>query len=94
MPLGEGLVIALSRMRRIAAVDPEVPCAWVEPGVLNLDLSLAVRHLGLHYAPDPSSQAACSASRSSPVPITCALMPISRQTPASRDHRSAPTTRA
>ena len=37
-----------------------MPCARVEPGVLNLDLSTAVRHLGLHYAPDPSSQQACS----------------------------------
>ena len=34
--------------------------AWVEPGVLNLDLSRAVAHLGLHYAPDPSSQQACT----------------------------------
>ena len=47
-------------MRRIVRVDPDTPCAWVEPGVLNLDLSAAVAHLGLHYAPDPSSQAACS----------------------------------
>src|SRR5439155_11295793 len=34
--------------------------AWVEPGVLNLDLTRAVSHLGLHYAPDPSSQQSCS----------------------------------
>jgi glycolate oxidase len=34
--------------------------AWVQPGVLNLDLSRAVAHLGLHFAPDPSSQQACS----------------------------------
>jgi glycolate oxidase len=60
VPLEGALVIALARMRRILSVDPAVPCALVEPGVLNLDLSEAVRHLGLHYAPDPSSQAACS----------------------------------
>lgn len=60
VPLDEGLVVSLARMRRISDVDPAVPCAWVEPGVLNLDLSMAVAHLGLHYAPDPSSQAACS----------------------------------
>jgi len=60
VPLDGALVISLARMRAITAVDPAVPCAWVEPGVLNLDLSHAVRHLGLHYAPDPSSQAACS----------------------------------
>jgi glycolate oxidase len=47
-------------MSRILEIDPAVPCAWVEPGVLNLDISAAVSHLGLHYAPDPSSQAACS----------------------------------
>src|SRR5207244_11194328 len=34
--------------------------AWVEPGVLNLDLTTSVAHLGLHYAPDPSSQQSCS----------------------------------
>lgn len=60
VPLEGSLVIALSRMTRILEVDPAVPCAWVEPGVLNLDISSAVAHLGLHYAPDPSSQAACS----------------------------------
>jgi glycolate oxidase len=60
VPLGGAVVIALSRMRRIVEIDPDTPCAWVEPGVLNLDISQAVAHLGLHYAPDPSSQAACS----------------------------------
>ena len=39
---------------------PSERVAWVEPGVLNLDLSRAVAHLGLHYAPDPSSQQACT----------------------------------
>ena len=60
VPLDGALVLSLARMRRIVRVDPDTPCAWVEPGVLNLDLSAAVAHLGLHYAPDPSSQAACS----------------------------------
>ena len=60
VPLEGALVLSLARMRRILRVDPAVPCALVEPGVLNLDLTEAVRHLGLHYAPDPSSQAACS----------------------------------
>ena len=60
VPLEDAVVLSVARMNRILEVDPEVPCAWVEPGVLNLDLSLAVAHLGLHYAPDPSSQAACS----------------------------------
>ncbi len=60
VPLDDAVVISVARMTRILDVDPEVPCARVEPGVLNLDLSTAVRHLGLHYAPDPSSQQACS----------------------------------
>ncbi len=60
VPLEGAIVISVARMTRILEVDPTVPCARVEPGVLNLDLSTAVRHLGLHYAPDPSSQQACS----------------------------------
>jgi glycolate oxidase len=47
-------------MNEVRAVDAAQRVAWVEPGVLNLDLSRAVAHLGLHYAPDPSSQQACS----------------------------------
>jgi glycolate oxidase len=60
VPLEGAIVLSVARMTRILEVDPAVPCARVEPGVLNLDLSVAVRHLGLHYAPDPSSQQACS----------------------------------
>ena len=60
VPLDGAVVISLARMARILEIDPETPCARVQPGVLNLDLSLAVAHLGLHYAPDPSSQQACS----------------------------------
>jgi len=60
VPLHDALVISLSRMNRILEIDTETPCAWVEPGVLNLDITTAVSHLGLHYAPDPSSQQACS----------------------------------
>jgi len=47
-------------MNRVLDVDPRSRVAWVEPGVLNLDLTRAVSHLGLHYAPDPSSQQACT----------------------------------
>ena len=60
VPLEGAIVLSVARMSRILEVDPAVPCARVEPGVLNLDLSTAVAHLGLHYAPDPSSQQACS----------------------------------
>ena len=60
VPLDGAVVVSLARMNQILQVDEFTPCAWVEPGVLNLDLSDHVRHLGLHYAPDPSSQQACS----------------------------------
>ena len=45
---------------RLYERDADQRVAWVEPGVLNLDLSKAVAHLGLHFAPDPSSQQSCS----------------------------------
>jgi glycolate oxidase len=60
VPLGECVVVSLTRMNTILSVDPEHRIAWVQPGVLNLDLSRAVAHHGLHFAPDPSSQQSCS----------------------------------
>jgi glycolate oxidase len=54
------VVIVTTRMNRILEIDAESRLAWVEPGVLNLDLTKAVEHLGLHFAPDPSSQQSCS----------------------------------
>ncbi len=59
-PLDDPVVIVTTQMNRVVEVDAEARVAWVEPGVLNLDLSRAVSHLGLHYAPDPSSQQACT----------------------------------
>ena len=59
-PVGDPLVIVTTQLNEILEVDEEERFAWVEPGVLNLDLSREVRHLGLHYAPDPSSQQACT----------------------------------
>jgi glycolate oxidase len=55
-----GIVIVTSRMRRILQVDPVNRLAVVEPGLVNLDLSRAVSGYGLYYAPDPSSQRACT----------------------------------
>jgi glycolate oxidase len=55
-----GVVVALTRMKRILEVDPVNRIAVVEPGVVNLDLSRAVAKHGLYYAPDPSSQRACT----------------------------------
>jgi glycolate oxidase subunit GlcD len=59
--LADGVVIVgLNRLSRIVSVDAENCLAVVEPGVVNVALSRAVAAHGLHYAPDPSSQAACT----------------------------------
>ncbi|MEM9515643.1 MAG: FAD-linked oxidase C-terminal domain-containing protein [Actinomycetota bacterium] len=60
VPPDGAVVIATSKMTRIRSVDPVNRIAWVEPGVLNLDLTRHVTSLGLHFAPDPSSQQTCS----------------------------------
>ena len=54
------VLIGLQRMKRILAVDPVARRATVEPGVVNAVLSREVAAYGLHYAPDPSSQSACT----------------------------------
>ena len=59
-PLDGALVIALTKMNQVLSVDPVHRLAWVEPGVLNLDLTRLVAAHGLHFAPDPSSQQSCS----------------------------------
>ena len=59
-PLKNGVLLALSKMNRIKEVDLDAATATVEPGVANLAISQAVREHGLYYAPDPSSQIACS----------------------------------
>ena len=55
-----GVVVATSRMNRILEVDTRNRRAVVEPGVVNADLSAHTRRFGFHYAPDPSSQQACT----------------------------------
>ena len=55
-----GIVLPLTRMTRILEVDVENRVAIVEPGVVNLDLTEHVSQYGLYYAPDPSSQRACT----------------------------------
>ncbi|HEY4899641.1 MAG TPA: FAD-linked oxidase C-terminal domain-containing protein [Terriglobales bacterium] len=55
-----GVVVAFARMNRILEVDPENMRAVVQPGVVNQTLSDNVAHLGLYFAPDPSSQKACT----------------------------------
>jgi glycolate oxidase len=60
IPKEGGIVIAFSRMNRILEVDVENQRAVVQPGVVNLQLSEHVSHLDLYFAPDPSSQKACT----------------------------------
>jgi glycolate oxidase len=60
VPEDPALLVVLTRLNRILEIDEEARTAWVGAGVFNLDLSRATDHLGLHYAPDPSSQAACT----------------------------------
>ena len=59
-PSCPAVVIETARMKRILDVDPDNLLATVQPGVVNANLTAAVAHLGLHYAPDPSSQAVCT----------------------------------
>ena len=60
LPLKDSIVLGLSRLTRILSIDPEAQTAIVEPGVRNIAISEAVEEYGLYYAPDPSSQIACT----------------------------------
>lgn len=59
-PVPGGVVIDLNRMRRVVKIDVENGYAIVEPGVVNLNITRAASPSGFHYAPDPSSQKACT----------------------------------
>ncbi len=59
-PLSNGLVLSLARMKRILEINPDNLSARMEPGVRNLAISEAAQPYGLYYAPDPSSQIACT----------------------------------
>jgi glycolate dehydrogenase FAD-linked subunit len=60
LPLADGVTVAMSRMNRILEIDLDNRCAVVQPGVTNLRITQAVQAAGFYYAPDPSSQIACS----------------------------------
>ncbi|MFM1870448.1 MAG: hypothetical protein RLY99_1192 [Pseudomonadota bacterium] len=60
MPIAQGLVLSLAKFKKILHIDPIARTAVVQPGVRNLAISEAVAKHGLYYAPDPSSQIACS----------------------------------
>ncbi|QKQ23802.1 FAD-binding protein [Candidatus Ruthia endofausta] len=60
MPLENSVVLGLSKLNQVKSIDVENRLAVVEPGVRNIAISEAVRQHGLYYAPDPSSQIACT----------------------------------
>ena len=60
LPHENGVLLVLSKMNRILSIDDKGCTATVQPGVTNLSISQAVEDMGLYYAPDPSSQIACS----------------------------------
>jgi glycolate oxidase len=60
LPLADGVLLGMARFNRVLEIDAANRCAVVQPGVPNLAISEAVKHLGFYYAPDPSSQIACT----------------------------------
>ncbi len=60
LPHAEGVLLSLAKLKRILELDPAARTARVQPGVRNLAISEAAAQYGLYYAPDPSSQIACS----------------------------------
>ena len=60
LPLADGILLVLSKFNRVLEIDYDNRCAVVQPGVTNLAVTQAVADRGFYYAPDPSSQIACS----------------------------------
>ena len=60
LPLAQGVLLVMARFKRILEMNPNARRARVQPGVRNLAISEAAARYGLYYAPDPSSQIACS----------------------------------
>ena len=60
LPLQDGIILGLGKFNRILDIDFDNRCAVVQPGVTNLAISTAVNDDGFYYAPDPSSQIACT----------------------------------
>jgi glycolate oxidase len=60
LPLADGIVLGMGKFNRILDIDFDNRCVVTQPGVTNLGISVAVQHAGFYYAPDPSSQIACT----------------------------------
>ena len=60
LPLNDAVLLSLGKFNKILEIDFENKCVVTQPGVTNLGITDAVKHKGFYYAPDPSSQLACS----------------------------------
>lgn len=60
LPLGDGVLLGMSKFNRVLEIDYENRAVVAQPGVTNLGITKAVEHQGFYYAPDPSSQIACT----------------------------------
>src|SRR6267154_1252837 len=60
MPVGDAILLGMGKFNKVLEIDYANRCAVVRPGVTNLGVTKAVEHEGFYYAPDPSSQIACS----------------------------------
>lgn len=60
LPLEDSIVVCLSRMTKVISIDPQNRVATVEAGITNIDITNAASKEGFFYAPDPSSQVACT----------------------------------
>jgi glycolate oxidase len=60
LPLADGVLLGMAKFNRIVEIDYDNRCVVAQPGVTNLAISQAVEHAGFYYAPDPSSQIACT----------------------------------
>ncbi len=60
LPLEDGVLLGMAKFNKVLEVDYTNRCARVQPGVTNLGITQAVQHAGFYYAPDPSSQIACT----------------------------------
>ncbi len=60
LPLADGVLLGMAKFNRILEIDYDNRCVVAQPGVTNLGLTQAVEHAGFYYAPDPSSQIACT----------------------------------
>lgn len=60
LPLEDGILLGMAKFNKVLEIDFANRCARVQPGVTNLGITQAVQHAGFYYAPDPSSQIACT----------------------------------